>query len=402
MKLIERLEYIDSLKRVQNTPDVKVITGVRRCGKSKLMEEFSLHLKNTDPKANIIHINFNLLQFEPLLEYHKLYEFIENQYLKDKNNYVLIDEIQMCPSFEKTINSLHASEKYDIYITGSNAFLLSSDLATLFTGRTFEIKVFPFSFKEYTTYFESDNLETAFDAYLMEGGMSGAYLYPSQHDKFEYINDEIFNSLIIRDIIAKYKIRNIPLLHKLIDFMMDNIGNITSIRNLANTLKSNKINTNDKTIGTYIDYLCKAFAFYRIRRYDICGKRYLTHDDKYYLADHSFRYARLGIKNLNRGRILENLVAIELLRRGYEVYVGVLHSKEIDFVAIKQHQKIYFQVADDISDEKTFLREVSPLLKIKDAYPKVLLARTRQEEYLHEGVHVCNVVSWLNSAFPAG
>lgn len=397
MKLIKRANYIDILKRVQGTPDVKVITGVRRCGKSKLMEEFSLYLKNTDPKANIIHINFNLLQFEYLLEYHKLYDFIENQYLNDKNNYVLIDEIQMCPSFEKTINSLHATEKYDIYLTGSNAFLLSSDLATLFTGRTFEIKVFPFSFYEYLQYFQYEDVEKAFSLYTEEGGMAGSYLYSTSKEKFSYINDEVFNALIVRDIIAKYKIRNIPLLHRLIDYMMDNIGNITSIRNIANTLMSNKISTNDKTVGTYIDYLCKAFAFYRIRRYDIAGKRYLTNDDKYYLADHSFKYARLGVKNLDRGRILENIVAIELLRRGYEVYVGVMRNSEIDFVAMKQHEKVYFQVADDISDPETFKRETDSLLKIRDAYPKVLIAHTRQPNFTYEGILVCDIADWLRS-----
>lgn len=397
MKLIKRANYIDILKRVQGTPDVKVITGVRRCGKSKLMEEFSLYLKNTDPKANIIHINFNLLQFEYLLEYHKLYDFIENQYLNDKNNYVLIDEIQMCPSFEKTINSLHATEKYDIYLTGSNAFLLSSDLATLFTGRTFEIKVFPFSYYEYLQYFQYEDVEKAFSLYTEEGGMAGSYLYSTSKEKYSYINDEVFNALIVRDIIAKYQIRNIPLLHRLIDYMMDNIGNITSIRNIANTLMSNKISTNDKTVGTYIDYLCKAFAFYRIRRYDIAGKRYLTNDDKYYLADHSFKYARLGVKNLDRGRILENIVAIELLRRGYEVYVGVMRNSEIDFVAMKQHEKVYFQVADDISDPETFKRETDSLLKIRDAYPKVLIAHTRQPNFTYEGILVCNIADWLRN-----
>jgi hypothetical protein len=308
---------------------------------------------------------------------------------------VLIDEIQMCESFEKAINSLHATEKYDIYLTGSNAFLLSSDLATLFTGRTFEIKVFPFSFYEYLQYYGYEDIEKAFSQYTEEGGMAGSYLYQTPKEKYSYINDEVFNALIVRDIIAKYKIRNIPLLHRLIDYMMDNIGNITSVRSIANTLMSNKINANDKTVGTYIDYLCKAFAFYRIRRFDIAGKRYLTNDDKYYLADHSFKYARLGMKNLDRGRILENIVAIELIRRGYEVYVGVMHHSEIDFVAMKQHEKVYFQVADDISNSETFKRETDSLLKIRDAYPKVLIASTRQAKFTYEGILVCNISDWL-------
>ena len=302
----------------------------------------------------------------------------------------------MCENFEKAVNSLHASEKYNIYVTGSNAFLLSSDLATLFTGRTFELKIFPFSFREYVKYYQSINYNIAFDSYLEEGGMSGSYLYTTTKEKYSYINDEVFNALIVRDIIRRYKIRNVNLLNKLVDFLMDNIGNITSIRKIADTLTSNKTKTNDKTVGKYIGYLCDAFAFYRIRRYDISGKKYLTTDDKFYLSDHSFRFARLGTKNLNTGRVIENIVAVELLRRGYEVYVGTMYNGEIDFVAMKQNEKLYFQVSDDISSEKTFTREVSPLLKIKDAYPKILLARTRQKEFQHEGIRIINLADWLS------
>ena len=398
MKLIERNFYLEQLYHTINTPDIKIITGVRRSGKSKLLEMFIERLKSLEKNANIIHINFNLLKFEELQEYHKLHEFIENSYQAGKDNYVMIDEIQMCENFEKTINSLHASEKYKIYITGSNAFLLSSDLATLFTGRTFELKMFPFSFKEYLEYYKSIDYNAAFDTYLEEGGMAGSYLYTTKKEKYSYINDEVFNALIVRDIIRRYKIRNVALLNKLVDFLMDNIGNITSIRKIAATLTSNKINTNDKTVGKYIDYLCNAFAFYRIRRYDIIGKKYLTTDDKYYLSDHSFKFARLGTKNLNTGRVIENIVAVELLRRGYEVYVGKMYSGEIDFVAIRQNEKIYFQVADDITNEETFKREASALLRIKDAYPKILLARTRQKEYLYEGIRIINLADWLRSA----
>ena len=401
IRLIERDLYLEQLEHTKQTPDIKVITGVRRSGKSKLMEMFIEKLRLTEKNLNVIHINFNLLKFEPLLEYHKLHDFIENSYQEGKDNYVIIDEIQMCENFEKAVNSLHASEKYNMYVTGSNAFLLSSDLATLFTGRTFELKIFPFSFREYVKYYQSTDYNIAFDSYLEEGGMLGSYLYTTTKEKYSYINDEVFNALIVRDIIRRYKIRNVHLLNKLVDFLMDNIGNITSVRKIADTLTSNKIKTNDKTVGKYIDYLCNAFAFYRIRRYDISGKKYLTTDDKFYLSDHSFKFARLGTKNLNIGRVIENVVAIELLRRGYEVYVGTMYHGEIDFVAMKQNEKIYFQVADDISHEETFKREVSPLLKIKDAYPKILLARTRQKEFKYEGIHIINLADWLNSYPPA-
>lgn len=394
MKLIERDFYLEKLKNVIGTPDIKVITGVRRSGKSKLLEAFMRYLLDNIPNANIVHINFNLEEFEKLKNYHALNAYIDNAYVKNANNFVLIDEVQLCPNFELTINSLHAQEKYDIYITGSNAFLLSSDLATLFTGRTFEIKVYPFSFKEYLEYFEPQNIYDAFENYVKEGGMAGSYLYRDIESKYDYIK-EVFDTLIVRDIRQKYKIRNSVLMDRLVDFLMDNISNLTSARNIADTLTSNKDKINHKTINSYIQYLCNAFAFYKIRRYDIHGKKYLSSNDKYYLSDHSFRYAKLGTKNLDYGRVMENIVAIELLRRGYEVYVGVLYKKEIDFVAIKRNEKIYIQVSDNISDSATFKREVTPLLQIKDAYPKMIIARTRHEQYDYEGVSVIDIADWL-------
>lgn len=347
-----------------------------------------------EPEVNIIHVNFNLNAYENLTEYHVLHDYIENAYLPDKNNFVFIDEVQMCSGFEKAINSLHASEKYDIYITGSNAFLLSSDLATLFTGRTFEIEVFPFSFGEFMRYFELTDPYVAFNRYIQEGGMSGSYLYKTQESKYDYISD-VFNTLIVRDIQRKYGIRNMPLMERLCDFLIDNISNQTSTRGVAAAFTREQVKTNDRTISAYIKYLCNAFAFYKVRRYDIQGKCYLTSNDKYYLSDHSFKYAKLGTKNADYGRMIENIVAIELLRRGYELYAGVLYRKEIDFVAIKRSEKLYIQVSGSIDDPDTFKREVDPLLKIRDAYPKMILTRTRQEAYQYEGVQIVDVADWL-------
>lgn len=400
MKLIERSLYLEEMKDLLQTPDIKVITGVRRSGKSKLLDALSAWLKANDPDANIIHINFNLTEFESLMEYHALEGYVEEHFQTGKNNYLMVDEVQMCPSFEKAINSLHAKEKYDIYVTGSNAFLQSSDLATLFVGRTYEVHVFPFSFKEYLSYYPSENFYGSLTKYITDGGMAGSYLYKNDSQKYRYINSEVLNALIVRDIVKKYRLRNEPLLHELIDFLMDNIGNVTSIRTITDTLSSNKTKVDHKTVGKYMDALCKAFAFYRIRRYDIRGKRYLRSEDKYYLADQSFRFARLGTKNMDYGRVLENIVAIELLRRGYEVYVGVLYNKEIDFVAMKQGEKLYIQVANDISDTKTFEREVAPLLSIKDAYPKLLIARIWQPEYKYEGIRIIDAANWLNETIP--
>ncbi len=394
MKLIQRKQYLEKLINVMGTPDIKVITGVRRSGKSKLLEAFKSYILENNENANMIHINFNLPEYDHLIEYKALYDYVNSQYQENKDNFVFIDEVQMCNGFEKAINGLHVTEKFDIYITGSNAFLLSSDLATLFTGRTFEIKVYPFSFNEYVQYFVLQDKHDAFDRYMMEGGMAGSYLYKDQESKYDYI-EEIFDTLIVRDIRKKYKIKNIQLMDKIVDFLMDNISNLSSARSIANTLTNANEKTNHNTISTYMQYLCNAFAFYRIRRYDIKGKKYLTSNDKYYLSDHAFRYAKLGTKNMDYGRMLENIVAIELLRRGYEVYVGVLHKKEIDFVAIKRNEKIYIQVSDNISDEKTFEREVTPLLQIKDAYPKMVIARTQHDEYQYEGVKIVDISDWL-------
>lgn len=394
MKLINRMNYLDKILSVVGTPDIKVITGVRRSGKSKLLEALKAHLLQTDPDINIIHINFNMPEYEELTEYKPLYDYINNNYKIGCENVVMIDEIQMCNNFEKAINGLHASEKYDIYITGSNAFLLSSDLATLFTGRTFEIKVYPFSFSEFQQYFKYDNNYDAFDKYVLEGGMSGSYLYKDIEAKYNYI-DEVYHTLIVRDIRTKYHIRNIALMDRISDFLMDNISNLTSARSLADTFNSNKDKINHKTVGSYMQYLCNAFAFYKVRRYDIQGKKYLSSNEKYYLCDHSFRYAKLGTKNMDYGRVYENIVAIELMRRGYEIYVGTLYKKEIDFVAIKRDEKIYIQVSDDISGEKTFEREVSPLLAIRDAYPKILIARTRHDSYQYEGIRIIDIADWL-------
>ena len=394
MKLIERTDYLQKMLDTVGTPDVKVITGIRRSGKSKLMEAFIDRMKVLSPDCNIIHINFNLTEFEDIMEYHNMYSYIHDRYIEGKSNIVCIDEVQMCSGFEKAVNSLHASGRYDIYITGSNAFLLSSDLATLFTGRSYEIEVFPFSFKEYCKYYETNDIFNAFDRYSAEGGMAGSYLYKNPEDRFKYIRT-VFDTLIVRDIKQKYKIRNVQLLVSVCDFLLDNTSNITSIRNIADSLTARKLKTNDKTVGKYTQYLCDAFAFYRVRRYDVRGKKYLLSQDKFYMADHSFKYAKLGTKNLDYGRIYENIVAIELKRRGYEVYIGYLYRKEIDFVAIKQNEKLYIQVSDDISSAETFEREVYPLLKIEDAYPKIIIARTRHDEYQYEGIHIIDIANWL-------
>lgn len=396
MKLIKRPFYLENLLNVKDVPDIKIITGVRRSGKSKLLDAFYDYLINDKQEKNVIRIKLNLKKFEYLLDPDKLYEYVDNEYVDGVTNYLIIDEIQQCVGFERIINSLYEEERFDIYLSGSNAFMLSSDLATLFGGRYFDLKMFPFSFKEFNIYYNNVNPIDSFDEYVTRGGMAGSYLYKNQNDAYEYING-IYKKTISKDIVKRFKVENEPLLTMIADFLMDNVGNKTSIRNIANSLTSNSYKANDKTVGSYVDYLCKSFLFYPFTRYDIKGNKYLESDKKYYLVDLSFRFANIGTKNMDYGRLYENLVAIELLRRGYEVYVGVLYEKEIDFVAIKNGYKYYIQVSDDISRPETFEREVKPLLSIKDAYPKILIARTKHPESQYEGIRIIDIGEWLNN-----
>ncbi|MCR5102398.1 MAG: ATP-binding protein [Butyrivibrio sp.] len=396
MRLIQRNHYLNALLAVKDIPDIKVITGVRRSGKSKLMDALIDNISQEE-SANIVRIKLNLKKNESLLDGDKLYAYIEQQYDAEKNNYLFIDEVQMCEGFERVINSIYEEELYDIYLTGSNAFLLSSDLATLFGGRVFEIKLYPFSFNEYLKYYPSDDVDGAFDDYVKKGGMAGSYLYKTEEDARKYVNG-IYRTTITKDIVTKFKIENEDLLVMIGNFLMDNVGNQTSIRNVAAKLTSGTYKTNDKTVGAYIDYLCRSFLFYQIQRYDIKGKKYLESDKKYYLADLSFRFAELGTKDADYGHLYENIVALELLRRGYEVYVGKLYAKEVDFVAIKEGEKLYIQVSDDISREETYKRELSPLLSIKDAYPKMIIARTKHEETQHEGIRILDIARWLSDS----
>lgn len=395
MKYIERKDYLDRLKGLQNTPDIKIITGIRRCGKSELMQAYIRFLLESDKKANIIFVDFYNLDFAELKNYAALNEYVQNQYKKGKNNYLFIDEVQLCPQFELTINSLHNTKKYDIYLTGSNAFLLSSDLTTLFTGRFIEIPVYPFSFKEFCEYYSKEkDKQKLFEDYIQRGGLAGSYEYKNEIDRTAYIRD-VYTTIINRDLVNKFNIPDTSVLEHLTEFLMDNVSNLTSPNKISDCLRSNKIPTNHVTIGKYIKYLVQAFMFYDVKRYDIKGKKYLETAEKYYLNDLGMRNAILGSRGRDMGRLCENVVAMELKRRGYEVYVGKLFQKEVDFVAVRQSEKIYIQVSDIIVEESTFDREVSPLLQIRDAYPKLLLANTRQSAYQHEGIQIINIADWL-------
>ena len=423
MKLIERTDYLNRLKRLKGTPDIKIITGIRRSGKSELLRAYRTHLENTysnqssklyasakhaqlpntlqqqnnlnNQQLNIISIDFNNLNYENLKNYKSLFKYVESRYIPGAYNVLMIDEVQLCPKFELAINSLHNSNKYDIYLTGSNAFLLSSDLATLFSGRFIEIPIFPFSFAEYCEYFEiTSNFNDALQRYLQQGGLAGSYVYANQDDAKAYIKN-VYTTLVKRDLVDKYAISEVSLLDSICEFLMDNIANLTTANNVSSILKQNHIETTHITVGNYLKYLCNAFMFYKVKRYDIRGKKYLETNEKYYLADTALRYAILGTRNMDYGRAYENIVALELMRRGYSIYVGKLYQKEVDFVAVKASKKIYIQVSDNISNDATLERELSPLKAIKDSYPKILLANTRHDSYDIDGIRVIDIAQWL-------
>ncbi len=395
MKTILRKKYLDRMIDLKDTPDIKIITGIRRSGKSQLMQAYVEYLQNNFDNVNIIYIDYMDLAFEEIKEYHALHNYVNERYQAGKLNYVFVDEVQMCPGFELAINSLYAKRKYDIYLTGSNAFLLSADLATLFTGRYIEIPVFPFSFEEYCEYYDGTrDKEQLFEDYSVKGGLAGSYVYRTEKDRTNYIK-EVYETIVTRDLVQKYHLPDTMVLQRLSEFLMDNVSNLTSPNKVSNILSENRIATNHITIGKYIKYLCNAFVFYDIKRYDIRGKKYLESLDKFYLCDTGIRYAVLGSRNMDYGRVYENIVCMELLRRGFDVYVGKLYQKEIDFVAQCGSEKIYIQVSDNIDSEETFKREAAPLLSIRDAYPKKLIARTKHPKYTYEGIEVWNIAEWL-------
>lgn len=395
MKIIPRDKYLQRIIELNGTPDIKIITGIRRSGKSKLMQAYIEYLKSHVDNCNIIYIDFMDLAFEEIKEYHALHAYVEAQYQANKTNYLFVDEVQMCPQFELAINSLYAKEKYDIYLTGSNAFLLSADLATLFTGRYIEIHVFPFSFSEYCRYYEeTKDIDQLFEDYTIKGGLAGSYAYKTEKDRINYIK-EVYETIVTRDLVQKYALPDTLVLQRLSEFLMDNVSNLTSPNKVSQLLTASNTQTNHVTVGKYIRYLCNAFVFYDVKRYDIRGRKYLESSEKFYLCDTGIRYAILGSRNMDYGRMYENMVCIELLRRGYDVYVGKLYQKEIDFVVQKGDEKVYIQVSDNIAAPDTFERECRPLLQIRDAYPKMILARTRHPKYSYKGIDIYDVADWL-------
>lgn len=394
MKLIKRAIYLSKLTSLLGTPDIKIITGVRRAGKSQLLQAFR-DLLSPQKDINIIFIDLSDLENESLLEYHALNEYVLSHTVEGADNVLMIDEVQECKGFVRVINSLHNKGMYDIYLTGSNAFLLSSDLATLFTGRQMEISVYPFSFSEFLAYYpDSADNESMLDRYMVEGGLAGSYVYRTEADRVSYIR-EVFETILVRDLVQKFNLNEPTVLRHLAEYLMDNISNLTSPHRASVQLVQNKVATNHVTAANYIDHLIHAFLFHAVKRYDIRGKKYLATNEKYFLCDLGFRYAVLGRRNMDYGRACENLVYLELRRRGYDVYVGKIKNLEIDFIAMRGSEKTYIQVSDSIADPLTFEREMAPFAMLRDGYPRMLIARTRNPESDYEGVRIVNLSDWL-------
>ena len=406
---IDRKEYLDFLVKSKDRQIIKVVSGVRRCGKSTLFEIYKdFLLENGVEKNQIISINFEDMDYEELTDYKKLYEYIKSKMIENKRNYIFLDEIQHVDKFEKVVDSLFIKENTDLYITGSNAYFMSSELATLLSGRYIELKMLPLSFKEYyQAKLEYEKMEQKENRilkiliqYYNEYIVNSSFPYTLQLDSdlkniHEYLRG-IYNSVLLKDIVARLKISDVMRLESVVKYIFDNIGNLTSLSKIGNTLTSMGRKTDTKTIEKYIRGLTDSLLVHEVSRYNIKGKEFLSTLSKYYVADLGLRQMILGNRNIDMGHILENVIYLELLRRKGNVYVGQFDKNEIDFVVINSNEIEYYQVALTVLDENTLKRELGAFKNIKDNYPKYLI--TLDDVMVntdYDGIKVVNALEWL-------
>ncbi|MDR3156877.1 MAG: ATP-binding protein [Lactobacillales bacterium] len=395
--MIVRSNYIEKILKTKEKKIIKVLTGVRRCGKSTILTMFQNELKAQGVKEEQIQgYNFEDLAFNDLLNYHSLYDRITSTLIEGKMNYIFLDEIQLVPEFEKAIDSLFIKENVDLYITGSNATMLSGELATLLSGRTIEIQVYPLSFEEFYRNHEDDKYQ-AFQHYLDNGGFPFTTEIQDEETYKDYVNG-IVNTVLVKDVLSRKKRSDTILVEQIARFLTDITGNFVTIKKIADTLTSLGQKTTSETVLSYIASFQEAFLFYRTDRYDVIGKRYLSINSKYYPVDQALRRALLGSKRPNLGNRLENIVYMELRRRGYEIYVGNVGELEVDFVTIKDGITEYYQVSLTVANDKTYTREALPLKAIKDNYRKILLTQDLGN-YNDAGIEQVNVVDWLLGKF---
>ena len=395
--MIERTQYLEELKRWKDKDLIKVITGIRRCGKSTLFQLFIDYLKSTGiSNEQIISINLEDADYN-FEDYKQLYDYIKEKIDSKKKYYVFLDEVQNVPMFQKAVDSLYIKKNVDVYITGSNAYLLSGELATLLSGRYIEIKMLPLSFKEYVSAFDDNNYQQLFLNYMKNGGMPGniSILKSNPNDLDKYL-DGIFSTIVYKDIMARNNINDKMLLESVLKFIFDSIGSPISTKKISDTLTSKGISTSNHTVEKYITAFIESFLIYKAERFDVKGKNLLARDYKYYVVDQGLRSYLLGKKaDSDMGHILENIVYLELLRRGYRVYVGKVDDLEVDFVAESRDGLKYFQVALTVRDEKVLQRELRSLQKTGDHYPKYLLTLDMDLESDYDGITKINVVDWL-------
>ena len=398
MSLIKRAEYLEELKRWKDKDLIKVVTGIRRCGKSTLFELFIEYLKNEKiDDEHIISINLESLEYN-FSDYRELYNYVMRKVKDDKKYYVFLDEVQNIEMFQKAVDGLYIKKNVDLYITGSNAFLLSGELATLLTGRYIEIKMLPLSFKEYVSAFpDNRNYQALFLEYMKNGGMPGTIsVLDSGMDDINKYLDGIFSTVVFKDIMARNKITDKTLLENIIKFIFDSIGSPISTKKISDTLTSKGISTSNHTVDNYITSFVESYLIYKAERFDVKGKNLLVRDYKYYSVDTGLRSYLLGKKSdSDMGHILENIVYLELLRRGYRVYVGKVDDMEIDFVAENRDGLKYFQVALTVRDEKVLERELRSLQKTGDHYPKCLITMDMDLTADYDGITKINVIDWL-------
>lgn len=393
--MIQRPEYLDLLIRFKDKDLIKVVTGIRRCGKSTLFDLYCEYLKENGVEENqIIRINLEERIYSEIDNYLKLYDYIESKMNKDKQNYIFIDEVQNVPEFQKACDSLYIKKNVDLYITGSNAYLLSGELATLLSGRYVEIKMMPLSFKEYISYVGENDLQKKYRNYITNSSFPYTINLNDKKERNFYL-ESIYNSIILKDIAERKKTIDIPMLNSVVRFMFDNIGNICSTTKISKSMTAVGRSISVHTVESYLESLLDSFVLYKAERYDIKGKQYLTSGYKYYVCDIGLRYYLLGDKPIDAGHILENIVYLELLRRGYQVYVGKNGEAEVDFIAIGEDGEEYYQVCYSVREEATLKRELGALDTISDHNPKYLLTMDDEPMMSHNGIKQIYVLDWL-------
>lgn len=406
--MIERKEYLNLLKNWKDEKVIKVVTGIRRCGKSTLLQMYQDYLKSTGvDDEQIVSINFEELEYEELLDYKKLYAYLKEHLHKTKTTYVFLDEIQQVENFQKAVDSLYVKKNVDIYITGSNAYLLSGELATLLSGRYVEINMLPLSFSEYCELKEAGNKEMLFSEYMKNGGFPVVPTLKDDANMIDTYLEGIYNTIIIKDVEErqkrkesdpnKRKITDIALLKNISNFLASSIGSPVSVKSIADYITSGGRKTSQNTIDDYIEALVEPYIFYPAERYDVLGKQLLKKNQKMYIVDLGLRRHLLARKKYDLGYSLENIVFFELKRRGYSVNIGKVGAAEIDFVARKNDEVYYYQVTASMTEESTFNREMAPLKAISDNYPKTVLTLDNFTLGNYQGIEVVNAIEWLLS-----